>query len=66
MSDEKSEQVKTKDMIKIILDIPEETQTTEFKRLDGKKVVQKIVETIVAMAKRNTRYKLSNQEDINQ
>lgn len=36
--------------IEIILNIPEETQTIEFKRLDGKKVVSKIVQTIVAMA----------------
>ena len=35
--------------IEIILNIPEETQTIEFKRLDGKKVVSKIIETIVAM-----------------
>lgn len=36
--------------IEIILNIPEETQTIEFKRLDGKKVVSKIIQTIVAMA----------------
>lgn len=44
------ETMKKQDLINIILDIPEETQTTEFKRLDGKKVVAKVVETIVAMA----------------
>jgi len=37
-------------LIDQILDIPEETQTTEFKRLDGQKVVSKIIQTIVAMA----------------
>jgi len=33
-----------------ILQIPEETQTIEFKRLGGEKVVSKIIETIVAMS----------------
>ena len=33
-----------------ILNIPEETQTIEFKRLAGDKVVRKILQTIVAMA----------------
>lgn len=33
-----------------ILEIPEETQTLEFKRMTGEKVVSKITETIVAMA----------------
>ena len=32
------------------LDIPEETTTIEFKRLEGDRVVSKIMETIVAMA----------------
>ena len=36
--------------LKIVLDIPEETQTIEFKRLCGQSVVRKVVETIVAMA----------------
>lgn len=38
------------DLLKILLEIPEETQTIEFKRLQGKKVVSKILETIVAFA----------------
>ncbi|MCK4386701.1 MAG: putative DNA binding domain-containing protein [Candidatus Pacebacteria bacterium] len=33
-----------------ILNIPEETQAIEFKRLEGKKVVKKTIQTIVAMA----------------
>lgn len=37
-------------IIKDILEIPEETQTLEFKRLNGNKVVAKIIQTIVAMA----------------
>jgi len=37
------------DFIKKILEIPEETQTVEFKRLLGDKVVAKIIQTIVAM-----------------
>lgn len=37
------------DLIKKILDIPEETQTIEFKRLDGEKLVTKVIQTIVAM-----------------
>jgi len=32
------------------LDIPEETTTVEFKRLDGPKIVAKVLETIVALA----------------
>ncbi len=36
--------------IKLLLNIPEETQTIEFKRLNGDKVVRKVIETIVAMA----------------
>ncbi|NQV13481.1 MAG: putative DNA binding domain-containing protein [Parcubacteria group bacterium] len=39
-----------KKRIKSILDIPEETQTIEFKRLRGDKVVGKIIQTIVALA----------------
>lgn len=38
------------DIINKILNIPEETQTIEFKRLNGEKVVSKIIQTIVAMA----------------
>ncbi len=38
------------ELIKVILQIPEESQTIEFKRLGGKKVVGKIIESIVAMA----------------
>ena len=37
-------------IIEAILNIPEETQPIEFKRLDGNKVVSKTVQTIVAMA----------------
>jgi ATP-dependent DNA helicase RecG len=37
------------DLVIQILEIPEETQTIEFKRLNGDKVVTKIVQTIVAM-----------------
>jgi len=36
--------------IREILDIPEETQTIEFKRLSGDKIVSKIIQTVVAMA----------------
>ena len=36
--------------IEKILNIPEETQTIEIKRLDGNKVVKKIIQTIIAMA----------------
>jgi len=36
--------------IEKILNIPEETQTIEFKRLNGEKVVAKVIQTIVAMA----------------
>ena len=38
-----------RDFLDSILAIPEETQTIEFKRLNGDKVVKKIIETIVAM-----------------
>jgi ATP-dependent DNA helicase RecG len=38
------------DFIEKILNIPEETQTIEFKRLCGDKIIKKIIETIVAMA----------------
>ncbi len=41
------------DLIQELLNIPEETETLEFKRLDGPKVVAKILETIVAMANTN-------------
>ncbi len=37
-------------IIDTILNIPEETQTIEFKRLYGDKIVKKVIETIVAMA----------------
>lgn len=37
-------------IIEKILNIPEETQTIEFKRLNGNKVVEKIIQTVVAMA----------------
>ncbi len=37
-------------LIETILNISEETQTIEFKRLYGDKVVRKIIQTIVAMA----------------
>jgi len=37
-------------ILKILLEIPEETQTIEFKRLCGQNTVSKVVETIVAMA----------------
>ena len=39
-----------KKIIETILNIPEETQTIEFKRINGDKIVKKIIETIVAMA----------------
>jgi ATP-dependent DNA helicase RecG len=39
-----------RDILETILNIPEETQNVEFKRLDGLKVVAKVMETIVAMA----------------
>ena len=39
-----------KELIQTILNIPAESQTVEFKRLDGIKVVGKTVQTIVAMA----------------
>lgn len=39
-----------KEHIETILGIPEETQTIEFKRLNGEKVVAKLIQTIVAMA----------------
>jgi len=38
------------DLINKILNIPEETQAIEFKRLNGEKIVSKIIQTIVAMA----------------
>lgn len=38
------------DILDVILDIPEETQSLEFKRLDWPKVVAKIIQTVVAMA----------------
>lgn len=38
------------ELISKILNIPEETQTIEFKRLNGEKIVSKIIQTIVAMA----------------
>lgn len=38
------------ELIKDILEVPAETQTIEFKRLHGDKVVNRIIETIVAMA----------------
>lgn len=37
-------------LIQNILDIREESQTIEFKRLSGNKVVSKVIQTIVAMA----------------
>ena len=37
-------------LLEAILNIPEETQTIEFKRLEWSRVVWKIIETIVAMA----------------
>ncbi|MDR0463074.1 MAG: putative DNA binding domain-containing protein [Pseudomonadales bacterium] len=37
-------------LINDLLEIPEETQTIEFKRLDGEKVVSKILKTVVAFA----------------
>lgn len=39
-----------KELIQSILNIPAESQTVEFKRLMGDRVVGKIIETIVAMA----------------
>lgn len=39
-----------KDIVELLLNIPEETQSIEFKRLDGPKVVAKTLKTIVAMA----------------
>jgi len=39
-----------KELIQSILNIPAESQTVEFKRLKGDRVVGKIIETIVAMA----------------
>jgi len=39
-----------KELIEKILNISEETQTIELKRLNGDKVVKKIIQTIVAMA----------------
>lgn len=37
------------ELIKRILNIPEETQTLEIKRVEGDKLVTKVIETIVAM-----------------
>lgn len=37
-------------LLETILNLPKETQTIEFKRLEGKRIVGKIVETISAMA----------------
>ncbi|MCX6736672.1 MAG: putative DNA binding domain-containing protein [Candidatus Parcubacteria bacterium] len=39
-----------KELLKLLINVPEEDQTTEFKRLGGENAVRKIVETIVAMA----------------
>jgi len=39
-----------KELITFLLNIPEEDQTTEFKRLNGDSVVRKILETIIGMA----------------
>lgn len=39
-----------KELLKLLLSIPEEDQTTEFKRLGGESAVRKTVETIVGMA----------------
>lgn len=39
-----------KEIVEIILGLPEETQNVEFKRLDGERVVSKTIQTIVAMA----------------
>lgn len=39
-----------KELLKLLLGIPEEDQTTEFKRLGGESAVRKIIETIVGMA----------------
>ena len=38
------------ELIKHLLEIPTETQTIEFKELIGSKIVEKTIETIVAMA----------------
>lgn len=38
------------DIVDVLLSVPEETQTIEFKLLDGPKVVAKTLKTIVAMA----------------
>lgn len=38
------------ELLKVLLEMPEETQTVEFKRLDGTKVVAKIIQTMVAFA----------------
>lgn len=37
------------ELIQRVLDIPAEGQTVEFKRVDGPKVVGRVIETIVAM-----------------
>ena len=39
-----------KELVQSILTIPAESQTVEFKRLNGPKIVSKVTETIVAMA----------------
>jgi len=39
-----------KELVQSILTIPAESQTVEFKRLNGSKIVSKVTETIVAMA----------------
>jgi len=39
-----------KNLLNQILNIPEETQTIEFKRLNGNKVIGKIIQTVVAMS----------------
>jgi ATP-dependent DNA helicase RecG len=44
------EQKHREGLLNEILDIPEETQSIEFKRLAGDKIVAKITETVVAMA----------------
>lgn len=49
MTDMKTDESNQKD-VEDILNIPSESQTLEFKRLTGEKVVGKIVETVVAMA----------------
>lgn len=43
----------TNDILHRILNTPEETQSLEFKRLSGEKIVSKTIETIAAMANTN-------------